>query len=406
MRVLQMSDAMFGRRPRSPFPLALGRNTTGATAVRSTSRRFTGNPAVHGSSKDPTIAAFHLQHRPLGDTGARIPPLVFGTSCLGNLYRALPFETKRDILRELVAHVPAPVALDTAVKYGAGLALTVLGRILRDLRVPPRQLVLSNKLGWKRVPLRAAEPGFEPGVWADLEHDAELRISYRGILECWQQGCELLGEPYRPTLVAVHDPDEYLQAAVSADDRQRRKADILGAYRALHELRAAGEVLGVGVGAKDWRVIRELDGSIRFDWVMLANSLTIFSHPPELLEFVASLHARGIGIINSAVLHGGFLVGGDYFDYRRVSGETARERRLLAWRQKFAALCRKHGVPPLAACMQFALSVPGVSALAVATSSPVRIKDMFAMAERGVPPAFWQEAKNERLIAPSYRHVG
>ena len=54
---------------------------------------------------------------------------------------------------------------------------------------------------------------FEPGVWMGLEHDAVQRISYDGILECWDEGCRLLGDAYKPRLASVHDPDEYLAAA-------------------------------------------------------------------------------------------------------------------------------------------------------------------------------------------------
>ena len=72
-----------------------------------------------------------------------------------------------------------------------------------------------------------------------LEHDAEQRISYDGILECWDEGCRLLGEAYKPRLASVHDPDEYLAAASSPDDRRRRFDDIFEAYRALGGIEAA-----------------------------------------------------------------------------------------------------------------------------------------------------------------------
>ena len=64
-----------------------------------------------------------MKRKPFGRTGLDMPPIIFGTSCLGNLYEALPWETKLAILREFFKHVPAPVALDSAGKYGAGLAL-------------------------------------------------------------------------------------------------------------------------------------------------------------------------------------------------------------------------------------------------------------------------------------------
>ena len=248
-----------------------------------------------------------MHHRPLGRSAVSVPPLVLGTSCLGNLYAALPAETKLAIPRQWLEHVPTPIALDAAGKYGAGLALETIGANLRALGVPPGDVVLSNKLGWFRTPLRTPEPTFEPGVWVGLQHDAEQRISYRGILDCWEQGCGLLGEPYRPQLASVHDPDEYLAAAATPADRQRRWDDVLDAYRALVELRDQGQVQAVGVGAKDWRVVRDLAAAAPLDWVMIANSLTIYSHPPELVTLVDQWARRGVGVINSAVFHAGFL---------------------------------------------------------------------------------------------------
>jgi D-threo-aldose 1-dehydrogenase len=47
-----------------------------------------------------------------------------------------------------------PVVLDSAGKYGAGLALEAIGEGLRALGVRAEQVLLSNKLGWLRVPLR------------------------------------------------------------------------------------------------------------------------------------------------------------------------------------------------------------------------------------------------------------
>ncbi len=74
----------------------------------------------------------------------------------------------------------------------------------------------------------------------------------------------------------------------------------------------------MGIGVKDWTVIRDIAQATELDWVMLACSLTVMSHPPELLTFIGDLERRGIRIINSAVFHSGFLTGGAFFDYRKV----------------------------------------------------------------------------------------
>ena len=339
-----------------------------------------------------------MEHVPLGATGLYIPRLVFGTSCLGNLYEAISDQTKRAICREWFAHIPTPIAIDTAGKYGAGLALEVIGRSLRELGIPADDVIVSNKLGWLRTPLRTAEPTFEPGVWANLQHDAEQRISYRGILECWQQGCELLGPQYRPQLVSVHDPDEFLAAAVSPDDRRQRLDQVLDAYRALSELKGRGEAAAIGVGAKDWRVIQEIEQMVDLDWVMLANSLTIYRHPPELLAWTAAIAAKGVMVINSAVFNAGFLVGGKYLDYRLPSRDDAQDRLAFAWRERFLALCDAWEISPATACVQFALSRPGVAAVALNTSSPHKIAENVAAVETGLPENFWQAARAEGLI--------
>ena len=341
-----------------------------------------------------------MPRQPLGRTGLLVPPIVFGTSCLGNLYEALPWPTKRGLLQQALAHVPAPVAFDSAGKYGAGLALESIGRGLRELGAPAEGVVISNKLGWKRVPLRGPEPTFEPGVWAGLEHDAEQCIDGEGILACWRQGNDLLGAPCRAKLVSVHDPDEYL-ATGDADAKWR---GILDAYRALHELKRRGEVAAIGVGSKDWKVIRRLADAVELDWVMLACSFTVYRHEPDILAFIESLNRRGIGIINSAVFNAGFLTDGRFFDYR-IPNPVA-DAPLFAWREKFLACCRQHDVSPSVACVRFGLSAPGVVSVSLNTSKPDRIRENVDLVRADVPAAFWTALKDAGVIRRDYPYLG
>jgi len=345
-----------------------------------------------------------MLYRPVGRSGPEVPPIIFGTSSLGNLYQALSYAQKRDIVAKMFEHLDGAVVLDSAGKYGAGLALEIIGRVLHELNPEPGRIKISNKLGWLRVPLRTSEPTFETGVWMDLEHDAEQRISYSGILECWEQGKELLGAPYFPQLVSVHDPDEYLAAAKDAGERQERLEQILGAYRALEELKKSGQVAALGLGAKDWRVIREICSHVQLDWIMLALSFTVLCHPPELLQFLDELAVKGIGIINSAVFHAGFLTGGRYFDYRIA--DPVADRALFEWREKFVALCAEHAVPPAAACVQFGFSHPGVVSVALNTSKPERIEQNIALVNADVPEALWSDMKEGGLISPDYAYLG
>jgi D-threo-aldose 1-dehydrogenase len=328
-----------------------------------------------------------------------LPKVIFGTSGLGNLYVALPDEVKRAIVAESVRCSPKPAVFDSAGKYGAGLALESLGKSLKQLNVNPSDVLISNKLGWLRTELKTAEPTFEPGVWRNLKYDAVQRISYEGILECYEQGDELLGD-YRAELVSVHDPDEYLAAAKDELERAQRYLDILEAYRALKELKQDGKVNGIGVGSKDWQIVKKIAHNVKLDWVMIANSMTIHNHPRELVEFMQELEKQGTQIINSAVFNGGFLTGSDYYNYRLT--DPIKDKGLYHWREQFYQLCSDHQIRPADACVAFGLNAPGVNSIALNTTNPDRVSQNVALASLKIPTQFWIEMKQCGLVDESY----
>ena len=345
-----------------------------------------------------------IRLRPLGKTGLMVPPVIYGTSFMGNLYKELPWETKLSIMKEWFNATELPVVVDSAGKYGAGLALEVIGKGLDELGIEPEKIMISNKLGWYRVPLTSPEPTFEKGVWANLEHDAVQRISYKGIIDCWKQGNELLGK-YNAALVSVHDPDEYLAAADGPADRKKRLDDVVDAYRALFELKEQGEVKAVGIGSKDWTVIRELYEFVKFDWVMLANSFTIYRHPKEILDFIGHLSQNGTGVINSAVFNAGFLTGGRFFDYRIPDPADPEDKKLFEWRTKFFRVCDESGVQPGDACLHFAVSPPQISSVALNPSKPHRIRHNIEVLQQELPGKFWSELKKEGIIDKNYPYL-
>ncbi len=343
--------------------------------------------------------------RPLGQTELQIPPIVFGATTLGNLFREVSDADKADIVEAWIESGLSTVVIDSAGKYGAGLSLEVIGRELRRLGVDPQSVLISNKLAWRRVPLVGAEPTFEPGAWFGLKHDAVQDISYDGILRCWEEGNQLLGGGYSAQIVSVHDPDEYLAAAASPEDRKARLDDIIGAYRALHELKAAGLVAAVGVGAKNWRIIQELDQYCTLDWVMFANSFTIMHHPRELMQFMDSLATRYIGIINSALFHGGFLLGGKFFDYRLVDADQPQDQQRLDWRHRFAETCRELGLSPFEVGVAFGRSHPGITAVALSSSRADRVALHVRAATASLPPTVWESLKQQGLIAADFPYL-
>lgn len=318
-----------------------------------------------------------------------LPPILFGTSCLGNLYRELPFDTKLSLVAEWFKAQERPVA-DSAGKYGAGMALEVMGKCLRKLEVPPERISISNKLGWRRKPLNGPDALFEPGVWKNIGFDALQDIGYEGILRCYEEGRDLLGKNYRFDLLSVHDPDEFLASG-------GKKSDILDAYRALFELKSNGEAGGIGIGAKDWTVIRDLHENIRFDWVMFACAPTILRHPPELLAFMEKLASEEVAIINSAVFNGGFLTGGEYLDYRKA--DPVADAGFFEKRRKFLEVCGRYDIVPAAAAVEFGMRLPGVKTTALNTSNPERIAENAGYVRHRSPERFWEELRKCGVIS-------
>lgn len=330
-----------------------------------------------------------------------LPPVTFGTSGLGNLFVALEEETKCDLIRESFRLSNGTVVFDSAGKYGAGLALEVLGKCLKKLNIPPENVIVSNKLAWVRTELKTPEPTFEPGVWKNLKHDAVQKISYDGIIECFEQGNMLLGN-YPSQLVSIHDPDEYIAKAKDESEALELYDDILNAYKALYDLKRQGRVRAIGIGAKDWRVIQRIIRDVPLDWVMTANSLTIKNHPKELLDFMLRLEQDAVMIINAAVFHSGFLVGGEYYDYKLVKPGTAESEALYKWRNDFFSVCKNHGIKPAAACIQFGLHAPGVKSIALNTTEVRRVKENIDFATTEIPLPFWEELKAKGLIEVNF----
>jgi D-threo-aldose 1-dehydrogenase len=330
-----------------------------------------------------------------------LPRVIFGTSGLGNLFIALDEKVKFQIIEECLRLSSMPIVFDSAGKYGAGLALEVLGKCLKKLNVSPENVLISNKLAWYQTELKTIEPTFEPSIWKNLKHDAVQKISYDGIIECFEQGNELLGG-YVPQLVSVHDPDEYLSTAKNEEEALRLYGDILDAYRALFDLKREGKVKAVGVGAKDWKTIRLIAADVDLDWVMIANSMTIHSHPEELLDFMSHLEKTDVAIINAAVFNSGFLVGGDFYNYKQVNQGIDGGDALYRWRNSFFEVCKAYHVKPAAACVQFGLHAPGVRSVALNTTDVKRVKENIAYATDPIPLSFWETLQENGLITANF----
>jgi D-threo-aldose 1-dehydrogenase len=69
------------------------------------------------------------------------------------------------------------------------------------------------------------------------------------------------------------------------------------------------------------------------------------------------------------------LTGGDFFDYVKIKPDSAANKAKFEWRNSFFSVCNKFNVTPAAACVQFAMTPPGVLSISLNTSLPGRVKE-------------------------------
>ncbi len=111
-------------------------------------------------------------------------------------------------------------------------------------------------------------------------------------------------------------------------------------------------------------------------------------------------------MIGAGVFHGGFLIGGPRFDGRLISPDDSANLSRFAWRKAFTSLCHGHGVRPAQACIQFALTAPGVVAVSLSTSHVDRVDDNVDSVVSRVPAALWVSLKEEGLLEERYSFLG
>lgn len=129
------------------------------------------------------------------------------------------------------------------------------------------------------------------------------------------------------------------------------------ALPALIELRDQGSIGAVGVGMKQWQVLRDFALHAGIDCVLLAGRYTLLEQ--GALPLLTRCEERGIGVLLGGVFHSGILAtgarpGARYNDAPApptIAGRVAR----------IEAICRRFDVALPTAAIQFPLAHPAVA---------------------------------------------
>jgi D-threo-aldose 1-dehydrogenase len=324
--------------------------------------------------------------RTIPRAGLALSHLGFGGAPLGNLFAAV---TDDDATATVEAAVAGQITyLDTAPFYGFGLSEERLGRAVA--RVGRDKVVLSTKVG------RLLQPTWEEPASPLFVDPPRLRpvfdYSYDGTLRSLEESCRRLGTD-RVEIAIIHDCSPRWHG--DAYEWLFEEA-MTGAYRALAELRAAGQVEAIGVGVNNCAVCLDFADAGRFDLFMLAGRYTLLDDTGAHELFPRCL-ADGIGILlagpfNSGILATGAAAGATYF-YAEAPPE------ILARTRAIEEVCAGHGVALPAAALQFTAAHPAVTSVVTGARSPAEIAANLGHWQAPIPAAFWAELEGEGLIA-------
>ncbi|HZZ34928.1 MAG TPA: aldo/keto reductase [Caulobacteraceae bacterium] len=311
--------------------------------------------------------------------------LGFGGAPLGNYPKALG-EAEAEATVE-AAWAAGMRYFDTAPLYGLGLSEARMGAVLGSRR--RGEYLISTKVGRLLDPCPADEA--DGGIYVNVP---ALKItydySYDGVMRSYEESLKRLGLS-RVDILYVHDVDARNQGGVAGSEARIRELINTGGWRALDQLRAAGDVAAIGAGVNEWEPCVKLLDACDPDLFLLAGRYTLLEQEP-LNTLFPRCGQRGVGIVNGGPFNSGVLVGGDHYDYAAVPDHIVE--RVVRLR----AVCAEFGVALPDAALQFAGAHPVVATVIAGAQSSHEAAANAESLTRPAPAAFWAALKDRGLV--------
>lgn len=315
----------------------------------------------------------------------------FGGAPLGNLYRRVE---EADAQATLQAAFDGGMRyFDTAPQYGLGLSEQRFGQAIK--RFGRDAITLSTKVG--RLLEDCGPDEVTPTAFVDTPQKRIVYdYTYDGVMRSHEASLARLGVE-RVDILLVHDVDVFTHGTQEASDAKVRELFDGGGYRALCELKEAGQVRAIGAGVNEWQVCERLLGLGDFDAFLLAGRYTLLEQE-ALDSFLPLCVKRDVGIIlggpyNSGILATGAIEGARY-NYEPAPADILERVR------RIEAVCAAHGVRLIEAALQFVMGHPAVRTVIPGAMTPEEVQANIALFSRNVPAGLWSDLKGQNLIRP------
>lgn len=324
-------------------------------------------------------------------TPVNLTRMGFGGAPLGNLYRKISDEDAQSALQ---AAFDAGIRhFDTAPQYGLGRSEGRFGEGIA--RFGRQNIVLATKIG--RL-LLDCEPGeVTPEAFVDVpQKRIVFDYTYDGVMRSYEASRERLGVA-NADILHVHDVCVFSQGSQEKSDAKVRELFDGGGYRALVELRDAGEIAAIGAGVNEWQVCEKLLGLGDFDCFLLAGRYTLLEQE-ALDSFLPLCVERDVGIILGGPYNSGILATGPVEGARYNYAPAPPD--ILDKVGKMEAVCKAHETPLIAAALQFVLGHPAVRSVIPGAVNANEVETNVGLLERPIPDMLWRDLRTEGLIRP------
>ncbi len=319
--------------------------------------------------------------RALGNTALQLSELGLGCAAMAGNHRPVTEEDNRGAIEEGLQQ--GLTFVDTAPFYGFGRSEHYVGDAIRGRE----GLVLSTKAGRLLKPEPAPAP--VQAEWpGSFPFNPVYDYTYDGVMRSYEDSLQRIGTS-KIDILLLHDigvmqHGEALNKTLFADAMS-------GGYKALDELRSAGEISAIGLGVNEKEVCIEAMKHGHWDAFLLAGRYTLHEQSP-MEDLFPECEKAGTGIILGGPFNSGILAGGDTWNYAKAP--SAVVEKVTSIRR----VCDAHEIPIAAAALQFPLGSALVASVIPGPRSREEMKQIAEWFSIDIPPSLWSDLKSEGLL--------
>jgi len=322
--------------------------------------------------------------RKIGKTSLEVTELGLGCAAMAGNHRPVADEDIAGAIDEALNNNIKYV--DTAPFYGFGRSEHFVGAGLRHRD----DYVLSTKAG------RLLAPGYpkdsSAAEWpGSFPFHQVYDYSYDGVMRSYEDSLQRLGVSSIDILL-LHD----IGAMQHGEEANKPLfADAMsGGYKALDELRSAGDIKAIGLGVNEREVCIEAMQHGHWDTFLLAGRYTLLEQQPFHDLFPLCENA-GTSIILGGPFNSGILVGGSTWNYAQAPVDVVKKV------QAIARVGEAHDIPMGAAALQFPLGAQLVSTVIPGPRSRKDVEQIIDWFATPIPQSYWSDLKSEGLMDES-----